>query len=95
MKERIRSERGLTATIGIAANKLLAKIASDFQKPDGLTVVSEREKVQFLRPLPVRVLYGVGRVTEQALQGVGILTVAISRTTAATCGRWWGRLGRR
>ena len=55
MKGRIRSERGLTATIGLAANKLLAKIASDFQKPDGLTVVSEREKVQFLRPLPVRV----------------------------------------
>jgi len=75
LKERIRSERGLTATIGIAANKLLAKIASDFQKPDGLTVVSEREKVQFLRPLPVRVLYGVGRVTEQVLLGAGVRTV--------------------
>jgi DNA polymerase-4 len=46
LKERIRSERGLTATIGIATNKLLAKIASDFQKPDGLTVISEQEKVQ-------------------------------------------------
>ncbi len=75
LKERIRSERGLTATIGIASNKLLAKIASDFEKPDGLTVVSERDKVQFLRPLPVRVLYGVGRVTEQVLLGVGIRTV--------------------
>jgi DNA polymerase-4 len=75
LKDRIRSERGLTATIGIAANKLLAKIASDFQKPDGLTVVSEREKVAFLRPLPVRVLYGVGPVTERALHGAGIRTV--------------------
>jgi len=75
LKERIRSERGLTATIGIASNKLLAKIASDFEKPDGLTVVSERDKVQFLRPLPVRVLFGVGRVTEQVLLGVGIRTV--------------------
>ena len=75
LKERIRSERGLTATIGIAANKLLAKIASDFQKPDGLTVVSEREKILFLRPLPVRVLYGVGRVTEEVLQRVGLRTV--------------------
>ncbi len=75
LKERIRSERGLSATIGITANKLLAKIASDFQKPGGLTVVSEQEKVQFLRPLPVRVLYGVGRVTEQVLQRVGIRTV--------------------
>ena len=77
LKERIRSEpeRGLTATIGIASNKLLAKIASDFEKPDGLTVVSERDKVQFLRPLPARVLYGVGRVTEQVLLGAGIRTV--------------------
>lgn len=75
LKERIRSERGLTATIGIAANKLLAKIASDFQKPDGLTVVSEREKILFLRPLPVRVLYGVGQVTEEVLQRAGLRTV--------------------
>ncbi len=75
LKERIRSERGLTATVGIASNKLLAKIASDFEKPDGLTVVSERDKVQFLRPLPARVLYGVGRVTEQVLLRVGIRTV--------------------
>ncbi len=72
LKGRIRSERGLTATIGIASNKLLAKIASDFEKPDGLTVVSERDKVQFLRPLPARALFGVGRVTEQVLLGAGI-----------------------
>ena len=74
LKERIRSERRLTATIGIAANKLLAKIASDHQKPDGLTLISECEKVQFLRPLPVRALYGVGKVTEQALSGAGVRT---------------------
>ena len=76
LKERIRSERGLTATIGIAANKLLAKIASDFQKPDGLTLISEAEKVSFLRPLPARVLYGVGQVTEQVLHQAGLRTVA-------------------
>jgi len=86
LKERIRAERGLTASIGIASNKLLAKIASDFQKPDGLTVVSEREKVQFLRPLPVRILYGVGQVTEQVLQRVGLRTVGDLQDTAATCG---------
>src|SRR5208283_278513 len=62
LKQQILAERGLTATIGIASNKLLAKIASDHQKPDGLTVISEREKVSFLRPLPVRVIYGVGKV---------------------------------
>ena len=75
LKQRIVSERHLTATIGIAANKLLAKIASDHQKPDGLTVIAERDKVSFLRPLPVRVLYGVGKVTEQVLNQAGMRTV--------------------
>ena len=75
LKAQIRSERKLTATIGIAANKLLAKIASDHQKPDGLTLISEREKVQFLRPLPVRAIYGVGKVTEQVLLKAGLATV--------------------
>ena len=75
LKAQIRSERKLTATIGIAANKLLAKIASDHQKPDGLTLIPEREKVQFLRPLPVRALYGVGKVTEQVLLKAGLATV--------------------
>lgn len=75
VKQRIQGERGLTATIGIAANKLLAKIASDHQKPDGLTLISEKEKVGFLRTLPVRALYGVGKVTEALLGGAGVLTV--------------------
>jgi DNA polymerase-4 len=75
LKERIRWERQLTATIGVAANKLLAKIASDFRKPDGLTLVSERDKVAFLRPLPVRALYGVGKVTEETLHQLGLHTV--------------------
>ena len=75
LKQRILSERQLTATIGIASNKLLAKIASDHQKPDGLTIITDAEKVLFLRPLPVRTIYGVGRVTEQTLNKVGIATV--------------------
>jgi DNA polymerase-4 len=75
LKQRIRTERQLTATIGIAANKLLAKIASDHQKPDGLTLIPEKEKVSFLRPLPLRVLYGVGKVTEGVLHGAGLQTV--------------------
>ncbi|HEY3860756.1 MAG TPA: DNA polymerase IV [Verrucomicrobiae bacterium] len=75
VKKRILAERGLTATIGIAANKLLAKIASDHKKPDGLTIIAESEKKQFLRPLPVRALYGVGKVTEQTLNEAGIATV--------------------
>lgn len=75
IKETIRAQRRLTASIGIAANKLLAKLGSDQQKPNGLTLVPEEGKVQFLRPLPVRVLYGVGRVTEDQLAQAGIRTV--------------------
>jgi DNA polymerase-4 len=75
LKKEIQSERGLSATIGIASNKLLAKIASDHQKPDGLTLIAERDKVQFLRPLPVRALYGVGKVTEETLHRAGVHTI--------------------
>src|SRR5213078_3919912 len=75
LKRRILAERGLTASIGIATNKLLAKLASDFSKPDGLTLIPERDKVLFLRPMPVRAIHGVGKVTEQALNQAGIVTV--------------------
>src|SRR6185369_6647226 len=75
LKQSIRTERGLTATIGIASNKLLAKIASDFKKLDGLTLVPENGKAQFLRPMTVRALYGVGKVTEPALLDAGVQTV--------------------
>jgi DNA polymerase-4 len=54
IKSRIASERSLTAGIGVAANKFLAKLGSDFQKPDGLTLIRERDKVEFLKPLSVR-----------------------------------------
>jgi DNA polymerase-4 len=75
LKGRIFAERQLTATIGIAANKLLAKLASDFQKPNGLTLVPERDKMQFLRPMPVRAIHGVGRATEQVLNRAGIESI--------------------
>ena len=75
LKQRIFAERKLTATIGIASNKLLAKIASDHRKPDGLTLIEEKAKVQFLRPLSVRALFGVGRVTEEVLKQAGVVTV--------------------
>jgi DNA polymerase-4 len=75
LKKRILDDRGLTATIGIAANKLLAKLASDFKKPDGLTLIAERDKVAFLRPLEVRSLHGVGKVTQEVLNKAGIETI--------------------
>ena len=75
LKQRIQSERQLTSTIGIGANKLLAKIASDHQKPEGLTLIPESGKLSFLESIPVRALYGVGRVTEQILNQAGVSTV--------------------
>ena len=75
IKEAIRGQRGLTASIGVASNKLLAKLASDFRKPDGLTLIRDAEKAAFLRPLPVRALHGVGRVTGENLRRAGLRTV--------------------
>ncbi len=75
LKQRIFTERDLTASIGIASNKMLAKLASDFNKPNGLTLIPERDKVLFLRPLPVRAIHGVGKVTEQILHSAGVRTI--------------------
>jgi DNA polymerase-4 len=75
MKEIIRQERNLTASIGIGSNKLLAKIASDHAKPDGLFCVEESGKRDFLRPLPVSTIHGVGKVTGQALEQAGLRTI--------------------
>lgn len=75
MKQRIRGERGLTASIGIAANKFLAKMGSDLKKPDGLTLIREAGKAEFLREMPVRKIHGVGTATEKILQGAGIFTI--------------------
>jgi DNA polymerase-4 len=75
LKDRIKKERQLNATVGIGSNKLLAKIGSDKAKPNGLMAILDRDKVQFLRPLPIRALYGVGRVTEQVLVDAGMRTV--------------------
>jgi DNA polymerase-4 len=76
IRRRVREERGLTVSIGVAANKLVAKIASDFRKPDGLTVVRPHEVEAFLAPLPVRRLYGIGPAAERSLHEMGITTVA-------------------
>jgi len=75
IKQAIHAHRQLTATIGVASNKLLAKLASDFKKPDGLTLIRESEKLAFLRPLSIRSLHGVGKVTEENLQRARIRTV--------------------
>jgi len=75
IKKRIQDEMGLTCSIGIAPNKLLAKMASDMQKPDGLTLITEDEIPSRIWPLSVRKLWGVGPKTEASLKEKGIQTV--------------------
>jgi DNA polymerase-4 len=75
IKVGIKERTGLTCSIGLAPNKLLAKIASDMQKPDGLTMLSTADVEDRLWPLPVRKLYGVGPKTESALRAMGIETI--------------------
>ncbi len=75
IKHEIKEKEGLTASIGVGPNKLVAKVASDFQKPDGLTVVKEEEVEKFLVPLPVRKLLWVGRKTEAKLKELGVNTI--------------------
>jgi len=83
IRHRVREERGLTVSVGVGPNKLIAKIASDFQKPDGLTVVPPGKVQAFLDPLPVRRLHGVGPATEKALADLGVQTVADLRLVEA------------
>lgn len=75
IKKQIRGQTGLTASLGIAPNKSVAKIASDFQKPNGLTIVPADKIQSFLDPLPITKLFGVGKKTYEALQKLGIYTV--------------------
>ncbi len=82
IRRRVRSERRLTVSVGVGPNKLVAKIASDVDKPDGLTVVRPSEAEAFLAPLPVRRLYGIGPATEKTLGELAITTVAELRTTS-------------
>jgi DNA polymerase-4 len=75
IRKQIREELHLTASAGVAPNKFLAKIASDWRKPDGLFVIQPDEVGTFLPPLPVGRIPGVGKVTEARLAKLGILTV--------------------
>lgn len=96
LKREIRDKTGLTASVGVAPNKLVAKIASDLDKPDGLVVVTEDAMQATLDPLPVQVIPGIGRQTLSRLHRSGIRTVAELRTAPdrvldALFGRFAGR----
>jgi len=76
VRRRIREETALTASVGVAPNKFLAKLASDMDKPDGLTVIEPERVRALLDPLPIGRMWGVGPATEAKLKGLGIHTFA-------------------
>jgi DNA polymerase-4 len=75
IRAEIKAGTGLTASVGIAHNKFLAKMASEINKPDGLLWIRESEVQNFLDPMPIRRLWGIGRQTEPKLRALGILTI--------------------
>jgi DNA polymerase-4 len=91
IKDRVRAEIGLVASVGVAPTKFAAKVASDIDKPDGLVVVEPGGLFEFLHPLPVSRLWGVGAVTRGKLEELGLRTIgAVSRFPAEVLSR---RLG--
>ncbi|HVS33004.1 MAG TPA: DNA polymerase IV [Thermoanaerobaculia bacterium] len=97
IRREIRDETQLTASAGVAPNKFLAKIASDWKKPDGCFVIRPHQVEEFLTPLPVRKIPGVGKATEAVLHGFGIQTVGDVRQyeekeLVERFGKWGTRL---
>jgi DNA polymerase-4 len=92
LRERVRTEVGLAISVGVARTKFLAKVASAVSKPDGLLVVDPAREEEFLLPLPVERLWGVGAVTAEKLHRYGIHTVGeLSELEAATAERMLGK----
>ena len=80
IKSEIKEQTDLTASVGLAPNKFLAKLASDLDKPDGFVIISEVNKQHILDPLPVSKIWGIGKVTNKELQKHGIQTIKQLRT---------------
>ena len=76
LKDKIKRTTGLTGSVGVAPNKFLAKLASDMDKPDGLTVIRPDDVERVLDPMPVGRIYGVGPQTAKRLEGLGVRTIA-------------------
>jgi DNA polymerase IV len=91
IKSRIKAAVRLTASVGVASNKFIAKVASELEKPDGLVVVAAGREADFLSPLPVARLWGVGRVTAAHLESMGIRT--IGQLAAIPAGHLRARFG--
>ena len=92
VKKSLLTTESLTCSIGIGQSKTVAKIASDFRKPDGLTVILPEETEAFLEPLTISKLYGVGPKTAQLLEGVGVKTIGeLAKAPFQTLERVLGR----
>ena len=81
IKHEIKEELGLIASVGIAPNKFLAKLASDLEKPDGFVIITEDNKQRILDVLPISRIWGIGRVTGRALKAIGINTIGQLKNT--------------
>jgi DNA polymerase IV len=96
LTKRMEDELGLTGSVGLSHNKFLAKIASDLDKPRGFSVIGRTETEAFLRPKPVRIIWGVGQATQTALETAGIRTIAdLLRWDRADLGARFGSMGDR
>ncbi|GAA4666474.1 DNA polymerase IV [Amycolatopsis dongchuanensis] len=76
IRQRVRAEHGITCSVGVAAVKFIAKLASGMAKPDGVVVVPADQTLEFLHPLPISALWGVGKRTEESLKRLGLATIA-------------------
>ena len=95
IRQRVRQEIGLTVSAGVAGSKLVAKIASDRNKPDGLTIVPPGQEADFLAPLPIKCLWGVGKKTLPALNLLGVQTIGdLIRLPLEFLEKKFGKLGR-
>jgi DNA polymerase-4 len=91
IRRRVRGETGLPISVGVASSKFLAKVASAAAKPDGLLVVNPDDEITWLHSLPVRVIWGIGPVTERKLHERGIETVGeLATTPVEALSRWLG-----
>src|SRR5688500_16674172 len=94
IKDRVLDEVGLVVSVGVATNKLCAKVASDLRKPDALVVVPPGQEAAFLAPLPIRRLWGFGPQAQQALAEYGVGTIGqLAALDPATLQRRFGRHG--
>lgn len=95
IRKMIFNELKLTASAGIASNKFLAKIASDWNKPNGQFVVRPQDVDEFIKPLPIEKIHGVGKVTAQKMHELGLKTCAdIQKQSVAQLQDWFGRRGK-